>query len=42
MLRGILRRDIDALGAMAPDELLNARYERFRKLGVYKTAEISG
>jgi acetyl-CoA carboxylase carboxyl transferase alpha subunit len=42
MLQGILRRDIDALGAMTPDELLNARYERFRKLGVYKTAEISG
>jgi acetyl-CoA carboxylase alpha subunit len=41
MLRGLLRRDIDKLGAMAPEELLNARYERFRKLGIYRIEEAS-
>jgi acetyl-CoA carboxylase alpha subunit len=38
-LQGLLKRDIENLGALPKEELLAARYERFRRFGVFETVQ---
>jgi acetyl-CoA carboxylase carboxyl transferase alpha subunit len=38
-LQGLLQRDIRHLGALPKEELLAARYERFRRFGVFETVQ---
>lgn len=37
-LRSVLKKHLDELRALTPDQLLEARYQRFRHLGIYEEA----